>query len=488
MPVNYYSILGIPFDASPDEIKSAYREMARRVHPDSNRNNPQAGELFLQVKKAYDILSNPEVRAAYDEKLPVEIKTLPASLQLFYSRNSLAPTHDPQLTYALVRIIPPNQDGTGKKPPLNICLAIDCSTSMQGVLLDTVKSTSIELVRQMRSEDVFSVIAFSDRADVVVPATLSQDRHRAETSIRLLQTSGGTELYQGLQSAYQEVYRNRSSKYVNHIILITDGRTYGDEALCLALAEKASKQQIGISCLGIGGKWNDEFLDKLSAISGGTTMFVNHAKDVRVFLVETIHNLESIYANHVRFEMELGSGIELKEIFRIQPDASSIERQSPILLGSLPRNNYLELILEFFVSPFSVKNDKISLIKGRLFFEIPNTGEKLSMRLDLSRNVSLQTDPLPPPQIIVQAMSNLTLYRIQERARKAVEAGKINEATKLLQNLATHLFSQGKSEFATSVLHEASHLQRTSEYSEVGDKRIKYGTRALLLLPGKMEK
>ena len=85
-------------------------------------------------------------------------------------------------------------------------------------------------------------------------------------------------------------------------------------------------------------------------------------------------------------------------------------------------------------------------------------------------------------------MSNLTLYRIQERARKAVEAGKINEATKLLQNLATHLFSQGKSEFATSVLHEASHLQRTSEYSEVGDKRIKYGTRALLLLPGKMEK
>lgn len=488
MPPNYYHLLGLSYDASADEIRSAYRELARKVHPDANPGDHRAADAFIQLQKAYDVLSDPKARQAFDESLPIAFKTPPANLQVFYSRSSLMAVTDPQLLYALVRIGPSENAVQYNKHPLNVCLAIDCSTSMQGQLLDTVKATSIELVRQMRPEDIFSIVAFSDRAEVVVPAMLSQDRHRVETSIRMLQTSGGTELYQGLDLAYREVQRNRSSKYINHIVLITDGRTYGDEGVSLLLADKAGKEQIGISCLGIGGKWNDSFLDKMASISGGTTMFVNRAKDVQTFLVEKIQHLESNFANMVRLNMHLGEGVELKDAFRLAPDAAPLECQSPILLGPIPKESPLEFIFEFLVSPFSAKNDKICLFKGRLFLEIPGSAEKNSLLLDLERKVHQQTDPLPPPQLIVQAMSTLTLYRIQDRARKAVEEGRITDATRLLQNLATHLFAQGNSEFAATVLREASHLQRTSNFSEVGDKRIKYGTRALLLLPSNMEK
>ncbi len=488
MPTNYYAILGLPFDASPDEIRSAYRDLARKVHPDVHPNSDQQSEVFLKVQRAYEVLSNVQTRREYDETLPVAFKTPPASVQVYYSRSTIAKTAEAQLVYAMVRVSPYESEAAEPKPPLNICLAIDCSTSMKGALLDTVKSTSIELVRQMRKEDIFSIVAFSDHAEVVVPSSTNQDRHRVEASIRMLQTSGGTELYKGLEAAYREVLHNRSTKYINHVVLITDGRTYGDENLSLKLSERASEQQIGISCLGIGGKWNDAFLDKLSALSGGTTMFVSKPKDVQTFLLEKIHHLEMIYANQVRLEMHTGPGVELKEAFRLLPDAAPIENQPALLLGTLPRDGSLEIILEFLVSPFSAKTDKIWLVNGRLFLDIPGKTEKASMYLELQRNVSLNTDPLPPPQLIVQAMSNLTLYRIQERARKAVDEGKINEATKMLQNLATHLFAQGQPEFAATVLHEASHLQRTSGFSETGDKRIKYGTRALLLLPSNMEK
>jgi Ca-activated chloride channel family protein len=104
-----------------------------------------------------------------------------------------------------------------------------------------------------------------------------------------------------------------------------------------------------------------------------------------------------------------------------------------------------------------------------------------SIRLDLEREIRLEPDPLTSPAAIVQAMSNLTLYRIQEKARQAVQDGDATGAARLLQNVATNLFSQGQTELAHVVLKEASHVERTSGYSDDGDKRIKYGTRSLLL-------
>ena len=95
--------------------------------------------------------------------------------------------------------------------------------------MDTVKNTAIEVVRQMRPEYIISVISFSDKADVIVPAGINQDRTKIENSIYMLHPGGGTEIFKGLEKGFGEVARYRTSKAVNHIILITDGRTYGDE-------------------------------------------------------------------------------------------------------------------------------------------------------------------------------------------------------------------------------------------------------------------
>jgi Ca-activated chloride channel family protein len=78
-------------------------------------------------------------------------------------------------------------------------------------------------------------------------------------------------------------------------------------------------------------------------------------------------------------------------------------------------------------------------------------------------------------------MSALTLYRIQERARLDVREGRYREATRRLQNIATHLLARGERDLAQTVLKEATHIQEQHSFSEDGDKRIKYGTRALLL-------
>jgi len=63
---DYYEILGVARDASGDDIKQAFRLLARQTHPDANPNDPTAEERFREIAEAYEVLSNPDRRARYD--------------------------------------------------------------------------------------------------------------------------------------------------------------------------------------------------------------------------------------------------------------------------------------------------------------------------------------------------------------------------------------------------------------------------------------
>ena len=63
---DYYEILGVSRDATPEQIKKAYRRLARELHPDVAGNDPASEEKFKDVSRAYDVLGNPDKRRAYD--------------------------------------------------------------------------------------------------------------------------------------------------------------------------------------------------------------------------------------------------------------------------------------------------------------------------------------------------------------------------------------------------------------------------------------
>jgi Ca-activated chloride channel family protein len=103
------------------------------------------------------------------------------------------------------------------------------------------------------------------------------------------------------------------------------------------------------------------------------------------------------------------------------------------------------------------------------------------MRISLKRPVTEAPNPEPPPPEILLATERITLYRMQDKARQEFSAGDLNNATRHLENLASHLLSQGNHKLAQTVLSEAENLKSQNKYSEEGDKKIKYATRALFL-------
>src|SRR5438034_11803701 len=65
--IDYYKILGVDKNASADDIKKAYRKLARQHHPDLNPNDKEAHKKFQQINEANEVLSDPEKRKKYDE-------------------------------------------------------------------------------------------------------------------------------------------------------------------------------------------------------------------------------------------------------------------------------------------------------------------------------------------------------------------------------------------------------------------------------------
>ena len=66
MPRDYYEVLGVGRDADRGEVKTAFRRLARELHPDVNDHDPEAEEKFKEAAEAYEVLSDPERRRTYD--------------------------------------------------------------------------------------------------------------------------------------------------------------------------------------------------------------------------------------------------------------------------------------------------------------------------------------------------------------------------------------------------------------------------------------
>lgn len=483
---DYYAILGVPANASEDELRGAYRLAARRFHPDVNKA-PGAAAVFRDINAAYELLSDRQRRSEYDRVSTVHRRTTSAlQVTSYYSRQYLKCLQEPQLFYALIKIQPLLERNLTTDAPLNLCLVLDHSTSMKGPRLQSLKSAVHRIIDECQHHDILSIVTFSDSAEVLVPAQHPADRRTLKAHISTIRPEGATAILQGLKAGLAQIERHRDTRYVNHLVLITDGRTYGDEEECLRLASEAHERGIGISGIGIGEDWNDNFLDALASRTGGSSTYVVSPDAVSRFLHERIRSLATAYAERARLITAPTANAELSSVMRIAPNPMAMEiNPQPIPLGAIDALSPTSLMLQFHVLTGGVESGEFYVGRVDISADVLGANQRTERVVqDLLVTIAdEEVDEDPPPELL-DALSKLVLYRLQDRAREALEEGDVVEATRKLEYLATRLFESGQEELGQAAMHEARIVARTRALSDEGAKRLKYGTRSLLPLLG----
>lgn len=482
---DYYNILGLAPDATTDMIRKAFTNLLAGI-PEAERNRTD-NETYRRIVNAYEVLVDPKRRSTYDHLLLEASSSDSLEIDIQASANQIGILDTKQLVYLLVEVCPPNEEAKVQQHPLNLCLVIDRSTSMQGNRLNRVKAAVDLVVEKLAPEDLISVVSFSDRAEVVLPSGPIRNLPALLAKIRDIRASGGTEIYQGLSAGVKELRQVRLSQHTNHLILLTDGHTYGDVDDCLQLARETAVQGIGFSAFGIGAEWNDHFLDQLVAPSGGQSGFIETPEQIIEYLQERIKGLGTVYAQNLCLSLDLPDGVSLPYAFKMVPFAQPLTPVADeIKLGNIEGRAPLKFLLELSITPQSRETRLNVPLTFTANIPAQQTHE---YTLKHSFELFVLSDPpqLEPPPALVKAVRTLNMYRLNERAWQEAEAGHLEMATTRMRHLSTRLLEAGETKLAQQALAETERLATMGTLSLEGRKKLKYGTRALLAQSSDLE-
>ncbi len=416
-------------------------------------------------------------------------------LQYTFSRSEIPASSEPQLHYLLLDAQPRGSTAVSAKLPLNICFVIDRSSSMRGERLTQVKEAARRIVDQLSNKDTFCLVAFNDRAEVIVPSQRINDPVSLKQRISNIEASGGTEMAQGLMVAAQEIQRTALGRSISRLVLLTDGRTYGDESRCVQIARRAQERQIGITALGVGDEWNEDLLETIAASENSRTHFVTSVGEIGRIFSEEIQRMHSIFVQDVQMHIRMCRGGLLRSLDRVQPFLAPVpiseeEREYWVArLGDWPGIEAQSFLFELMVPPLS-QGDHVLMSLGLQYQTPHQQGKPDPIQATLSMRVAPpdSIDPTDLNSLVRHWLERLVAYRLQERAWDDVADGRMEEAGQRLTMASTRLFDAGQASLATTVRDEATRLIRSGKTSAIGRKQIKYGTRGLMGPPATVKK
>lgn len=402
------------------------------------------------------------------------------------SRAVLPESSEPQLLYVLLEAVPQGAVTTLPKLPLNLCLVIDRSSSMRGDRLYQVKEAAHRIIDQMGDDDYFALVTFNDRAEVVIAAQKVRNKADLKHLVSTVEAAGGTEMANGLALAVQEIQRPMLRQSISRMLLLTDGRTYGDEGRCVEITRRAQSRGVGLNAIGIGHEWNEDLLETMAARENSRTQYITTASEIAAVFADELKRMHSVFAQGVKFRIEVRPGGMLRSFDRVRPFLTNVPIMEEKELcwvaatGDWPSSDTQAFLLELMVPPLAAGEHP--LMRLALNYTQPGASGA-DQRADSVLRISVRPSAAVTKEVdatVKHWLERLVAYRLQSSAWQDVEAGRIEDATRRLQMAGTRLFEAGETELARTVQDEATRLLRSGQATSEGRKRIKYGTRGLM--------
>jgi hypothetical protein len=534
---DFYAVLGVAPQASADEIRQAFRQLARQFHPDTNPDDPAMAEHFKIINEAYQVLSTPQLRSAYDRALrsiwPGGLRQastdpspwrdngtgngqvqgnmppfadapsghhaayLPPLLRLGVTplRRTLQHPRELSRFYVLAELGAQRHEAVLHPLPLDLALVVDRSNSMKGAKIFETKRAVLNLLDTLRTDDLLTLVFFDDRADVLADGETVEGRAGIENALDRLSVRGGTEIATGLAAALDRLAARPKHAHLASLVLLTDGRTYGDEPRCLELAAHARDLGVAITALGMGTDWNRELLDRLAAISGGSSNFVERPADLPLLFGEVVSRLRATMAAGMRLTLEPASGVRITRATRVAPDIAEafaardaagigepVTVDAGVLVGR-PESENAAVVWEVLLDPATLVPLDGMYDLGRLCatYWAPRHGGGQMQRLEQAITLPMQMNGQVAhiERDVRLALELITAYRLQAEADTLKAAGRTGDAAERMATAAQRLREAGSNDLARDAHRAAEALTGQHDDGVTETLRVKYGTKNL---------
>ncbi|GAA6140106.1 VWA domain-containing protein [Arenicella sp. 4NH20-0111] len=199
-----------------------------------------------------------------------------------------------------------------QRPPLNVALVLDQSSSMSGDKIERAKQAAIMAVSKLSARDVVSIVTYDSAVRVLVPATQVTDKSRLYNAIESIRANGSTALFAGTSIGADQVSRFLNKEKVNRVVLLSDGmanvgpdspKELGD------LGKALAKKGMSVSTIGLGLGYNEDLMTQLANYSDGNHDFVKDSADLARVFDREFGDAMSVVAQDVNIEIICDEGV-----------------------------------------------------------------------------------------------------------------------------------------------------------------------------------
>ncbi len=378
--------------------------------------------------------------------------------------------------------------GFERNIPLNLCLILDHSGSMNGRPLETVKKAANRLVDKLQTGDRLSVVVFDHRAKVLIPNQFIDNREQIKQQINRLTADGGTAIDEGMRLGIEELAKGKQET-VSQAFLLTDGENeHGNNERCLKFAQLAAGYNLTLNTLGFGDHWNQDILEKIADAASGTLSYIAQPEQAEEEFSRLFSRLQSVGLTNAYLLLSLSPQVrlaELKPIAQVSPDTIELPvQQDPygnymVRLGDLMKDKQRVVLANLYIGQLAVGTQNIATVQIRYDDPALNQTELLSEMISVDANVMSVYKPAPNANVQNSILA-LAKYRQTQLAEAKLQQGDRVGAATMLQTAAKTALQMGDNSAATVLQTSATRLQSGEDLSEADRKKTRIVSKTIL--------
>lgn len=355
----------------------------------------------------------------------------------------------------------------GRRMPLNLCLVIDRSGSMEGEPLEYVKRACAYVVDLLEPNDILSIVTFEEQVDIVMPARRVMNKALVKEHIARIQPGNTTNLYDGLAAGCMQILSINAAGYLNRVLILTDGEpTAGIKDFGSIVNQVAEQKARGVSitALGFGSEYNEELMAGIARRSGGNYYYIAQPSLIPEVFRRELETLMTIVAKNIRIRLRMSRGVQTRYVYGV-PAPQLSQRTVEFILPDIERGSTVANLSELELDRHVPGTYRI--VKAEVLYDDAISGRQEMLSADAvvefvtdRAQVEAGRNPVVQRELEVHLASrNLEKTMMGMRTQQLTSAGAMQE----LQRTRTILMDAGRQGEAQELTAAMDALQRGGE-------------------------